>query len=128
MRLSNNIFNFIKMINNHETTNQNSKALICILVITNVIAFVIVFVLFGEINLLQEKLFQTSVEARMVDFEINEIYLTQKELFIGSGRRVNVNVNVNENLPSWNYYLRANLPWNFYLGFFLIGKILLSKI
>ena len=124
MRLSNNIFNFIKMCNNHETTNQNSKALICILVITNVIAFVIVFVLFGEINLLQEKLFQTSVEARMVDFEINEIYLTQKELFIGSGRRVNVN----ENLPWWNDYLRANLPWNFYLGFFLIGKVLLSKI
>ena len=112
MRLSNNIFNFIKMSNNYETTNQNSKALICILVITNVISFVIVYVLFGEINLLQEKLYQTSVEARMVDFEINEIHLTQKEV-IGSGRRVNVN---------------KNLPWNFYLGFFLIAKILLSKV
>ena len=80
MRLSNNIFNFIKMINNHETTNQNYKALICILVITNVIAFVTVFVLFGEINLLQEKLFQTSEILRMLDSKIAEIKSLRKEV------------------------------------------------
>ena len=105
MRLSNNIFNFIKMSNNYETTNQNSKALICILVITNVISFVIVFVLFGEINLLQENLFQTSVDARIADLEIEEIYLTQKEVF----RSAN---------PQRNYML---------MGLF-VGKFLLSKV
>ena len=105
MRLSNNIFNFIKMSNNYETTNQNSKALICILVITNVISFVIVFVLFGEINLLQENLFQTSVDARIADLEIEEIYLTQKEVF-GSAN------------PQRNYML---------MGLF-VGKFLLSKV
>ena len=117
MRLSNNIFNFIKMSNNYETTNQNSKALICILVITNVIAFVIVFVLSGEINLLQEKLFQTSLRTEMVYFEINEIYLTQEE-FIGSGSKVTGYGSV---------YMKSNCFQNFSLGFFFIGKILLSK-
>ena len=80
MRLSNNIFNFIKMSNNYETTNQNSKALICILVITNVISFVIVYVLFGEMNLLQEKLFQTSEILRTLDSEIAEIKFLRKEV------------------------------------------------
>ena len=80
MRLSNNIFNFIKMSNNYETTNQNSKALICILVITNLISFVIVYVLFGEMNLLQEKLFQTSEILRTLDSEIAEIKFLRKEV------------------------------------------------
>ena len=80
MRLSNNIFNFIKMSNNYETTNQNSKALICILVITNVISFVIVYALFGEMNLLQEKLFQTSEILRTLDSEIAEIKFLRKEV------------------------------------------------
>ena len=68
------------MINNHEKSNQKSKALICILVITNVISFVIVFVLFGEINLLQERLLETAEIVRTLNLKIDEIKFLQKEV------------------------------------------------
>ena len=68
------------MINNHEKSNQKSKALICILVITNAISFAIVFVLFGEINMLQERLVETSEIVKTLNLKIDEIKFLQKEV------------------------------------------------
>jgi Tfp pilus assembly protein PilO len=68
------------MISKHEKINQKSKVLICILVITNVISFAIVFVLFGEINMLHERLLETSEIVKTLNLKIAEVKFLQKEV------------------------------------------------
>ena len=67
------------MISKHKKINQKSKVLICILVITNVISFAIVFVLFGEINMLQERLLETSEIVKTLNLKVAEVKFLQKE-------------------------------------------------
>jgi len=93
------------MSNNYETTNQNSKALICILVITNVISFVTIFVLFGEINMLQEKLFHASETLITLNSKLAEIKFLRKDVLAAD-----------------------NTNRNFMLMGMFVGKYLLAKL
>jgi len=67
------------MINKHEKSNHKVKALIGILVITNVISLVIIYVLFGQINMLQEKLLEILEIMRVLELRIDKIKLLQNQ-------------------------------------------------
>lgn len=63
-------------------TGRDYNILIGVLLATNVIFFIIVFMLYGEINLLKEKLARMTDTVQALDAKIYKIELVQEETFL----------------------------------------------
>lgn len=63
-------------------TERDYNILIGVLLATNVIFFIIVFMLYGEINLLKEKLARMTDTVQALDAKIYKIELVQEETFL----------------------------------------------